>query len=371
MLKNPSSPEMALKVLVVVTSSQRRGAEVEGSELSEQLRHLGADAHVVALAASDQASRLEVEELGTRRLGLGTLWALRRQARRFDVVVAYGSSTLTACAFALAGTGVPFVYRSIGDPARWVRGRLHRLVWTKLYRRADRIVALWPGGQQRIRDLFGIDEDRVEVIPNARNERLFLPATADGRAAARDLLGIPADQPVAAIIGSLSEEKQVAHAIEAIARLPHVVLVVAGDGPLRHQLELHAGRVASGRVKFLGNVEDVRPVLHACDVLVMTSRTEGMPGVVIEAGLCGIPTVAPAIGAIGSLVVHEKTGMIIESTSPEVVAQAIESLMQFAGPAGAAARDRVAAECSWTSVAPQWVTCLEVAAKARVRHASS
>jgi glycosyltransferase involved in cell wall biosynthesis len=133
------------------------------------------------------------------------------------------------------------------------------------------------------------------------------------------------DAPVAAMIGSLSEEKQVGHAIEAIARLPDLVLLVAGDGPLRAELEVHAERVAPGRVRFLGNVDDVRTVLHACDVLVMTSRTEGMPGAVIEAGLCGIPTVAPAIGAMESLVIHDKTGMITESTSPEVVARMIET----------------------------------------------
>lgn len=349
----------ALRVLIVVTSSQRRGAQIEGTELSKHLCQLGLDAQTVALTKGDGGGRLDIETLGTRTLGLGTLRSLRRRSLGFDVVVAYGSSTLTACALALAATGVPFVYRSIGDPARWVRGRLHRMVWTRFYQRADRIVALWPGGERSVRELFGIDPDRVLVIPNARDDREFLPATAEEVSEARNRLGLPADAPVAAIIGSLSEEKQVERAIEAIARLSDVVLVVAGDGPLRGELEEHARRVAPGRVRFLGNIDDVRSILHACDVLVMTSRTEGMPGAVIEAGLCGIPTVAPAIGAMESLVIHEKTGMIIESTSPEVVARAIEALLPTAAVAGAAAREHLEAQCSWTSVAPQWANCLE------------
>jgi len=368
-LNGPTS-EPGVRVLIVVTSAQRRGAEIEGFELSKHLCELGLDAHAVALATSDSTSRLDLEVLGTKPLGIDTLRALRRRALGFDVVVAYGSSTLTACALALAGTGVPFVYRSIGDPARWLRDRLHRMVWTCFYRRADRVVALWPGGERSIRDLFGVSADRIQVIPNARDDRAFAPATTDDRTVARERLGVPADAPVAAIIGSLSEEKQVGHAIEAIARLRDVVLVVAGDGPLRVELEEHAERLAPGRVRFLGNVDDVQTVLHASDVLVMTSRTEGMPGAVIEAGLCGIPTVAPAIGAMESLVIHEKTGMITESTTPEDVARAIEALLPIAALAGAAARNHLEAECSWTSVAPQWVDCLQSLAAASAAPAS-
>jgi hypothetical protein len=62
-------------VLIVVTSSQRRGAEIEGSELSEQLCRLGVNARVVALATSDPATRLDLEELGTSRIGVSTLRA--------------------------------------------------------------------------------------------------------------------------------------------------------------------------------------------------------------------------------------------------------------------------------------------------------
>ena len=246
-----------MRVLIVVTSSQRRGAEIEGAELSKQLGDLGMEARTVALCVGDPTSRLDLEVLGTRTLDVRTLRALRRGARGVDVVVAYGSSTLSACALALVGTGVPFVYRSIGDPARWMRGRIHRMVWTGLYRRAERIVVLWPGGERSVRQLFGIDAERVEIIPNARDSRRFAPPTDAERSAARDRLGVDAETPVAAILGSLSEEKQVDRAIDAIAELPDVNLLVGGDGPLRRDLDERAARVAPGRIRFLGNVGDV------------------------------------------------------------------------------------------------------------------
>ena len=111
------------------------------------------------------------------------------------------------------------------------------MIWTQLYRRADRIVALWPGGERSIRELFGIDADRVQVIPNARDEQEFRPATIAERREARDRLIVAPDAPLVAVIGSLSEEKQVDRAIDAIAQLTKAMLVIAGDGPLRAELE--------------------------------------------------------------------------------------------------------------------------------------
>ena len=99
------------------------------------------------------------------------------------------------------------------------------------------------------------------------------------------------DPPIA-FIGTLSGEKRIDLAIAAIAKLPDHVLVVAGDGPLRHEAERQAAAEAPGRVMFLGEVRDVIPILHAVDAVVITSEAEGMPGVAIEAALCGLPVVA-------------------------------------------------------------------------------
>ena len=94
-----------LNVLIVVTSTDRRGAEVEGSQLAEELRVRGHVAKCVALAPG-QSSGLAVEALGPTARSPRTLRALRRRAHSSDVVVAYGSSTLPACAIALLGARV-------------------------------------------------------------------------------------------------------------------------------------------------------------------------------------------------------------------------------------------------------------------------
>ena len=75
--------------------------------------------------------RIDVPLLGKKPLGWRTLRELRRRAKDVDVVIAYGSTTLPACAISMLGLSTPFLYRSIGDPDRVDTQRLassaHRL----------------------------------------------------------------------------------------------------------------------------------------------------------------------------------------------------------------------------------------------------
>lgn len=286
--------ERPLRVLVVVASDQRRGAEIQGMTLVDRLATLGVEASVTALAPAGSSPRLDVVCLGDRPLSPGTLRALRRAAQRCDVVVAHGSTTLPACAVALAAAGVPFVYRSIGDPAAWVRGDLHRRRTGVLMRRAAAVVTLWPDAADAIHRLYRVPRARVAVIPNPP---AVLPVALD-RAAARSRFGLPEHGPVVAVVGSLTDEKRVDRAIGVVARLPHVHLLVVGDGPRRDELVGLAAESLVGRHTFTGRIADVENAYTAADLLLLTSSTEGFPGVVMEAAVSGLPSVAPRVGAV-------------------------------------------------------------------------
>src|SRR5258707_9646959 len=107
------------RILHVVASTDRRGAETAAVDLAGALEGLGQSGVVVALAPGD-AGGLDIPVLGPARFSAHGLAGLRRHARRSAGVVAHGSSTLPAVAAVTLGTGVPFVYRSIGDPRAWV-----------------------------------------------------------------------------------------------------------------------------------------------------------------------------------------------------------------------------------------------------------
>ncbi|MDQ1510124.1 MAG: hypothetical protein QOG50_1968, partial [Actinomycetota bacterium] len=283
---------LAIEILQVVTSTDRRGAEVFAVELGDALSARGWDVRTVALAGGTGGSRLELPILGGNPFGVATLRALRAEARRARVVIAHGSRTLPACALALLATRVPFVYRNIGDPTYWSpRGLRH--LRTKLFlSRATAVVALTPEAATTLRDRYRVPDRKLTVIPTAASAARHPPATTEVRQAARSSLGIPADAPVAAVIGALSREKGVDVAIDAAALLPKVHLVVAGDGPERAALEAASTRDAAGRVHFIGALIDPSPAFDAADIVLLPSRTEGLPAVLIEAGLRGLPAVA-------------------------------------------------------------------------------
>jgi glycosyltransferase involved in cell wall biosynthesis len=333
------------RVMIVTASARRRGAELQATQLSTELRRRGASLVLAALTGAGGAMALPMTVLGRRRLGPSTLRRLRRAAHDVDVVIAYGSSTLPACVIALAGSGTPFVYRNISDPGYWVRNRLHRAVTGFQYRRAAMVVALWPGAATAVARLFRVRSERIVVIPNARDPRAFRPPTAGERDRARESLEL-GDRPTIAFVGSISREKRPELAIAAISRMPGYVLVVVGDGPLRAEAQQQASAEAPGRVMFLGEVGEVIRVLHAVDAVVITSEAEGMPGVAIEAAMCGVPVVATDAGALS-----EMPGVQIVERDPASLAEALTGVIGQPAPSEVS-------EFGWPKVADRWVELL-------------
>lgn len=348
--------ERALRVLVVLASNARRGAEIEGDRLAKELMQVGVHAKAVALAVGGaDGARLDVPVLGPAPLSVRTFRALRREASAFDVVLAYGSTTLPACALGLAGARRPFVYRSIGDPAQWLRGRLHRWRTGFFMRRAAMVVPLWAEAGVSIQQLYGVPSTRVLVVPNARSADEFCPPAVGERSAARDHFEVADHETLAVVVGSLTDEKRVELAIRAVASLSGARLLVVGGGPCRSELERLGRELLGDRVTFTGALDDVRSVYHAADVLVLPSRTEGMPGVVVEAGLVGVPVAACDVGALRWLLAHGVRGALVPaSAGPAEMAGAI-TVASGTPPS----EHHLASTCSWDAVVTAWRTVLE------------
>lgn len=308
------------RVLHVIASRARRGAEVFAVDLADALSAHGWPGRVLAVEPGSHVD-LDVPSAAARWPSTQGLRALRAAARDVDVVVAHGSTSLPAMALALAGTPTPFVYRTIGDPTYWARS-LVAAAWVGIaMRRAAAVVALWPAARHELVRRHRLAPERVVVLPTAVDATRFRPADDERRNRCRQAFGVPADaHPVVAVVAALSPEKDVGLVVAALAHLGDAAFVlVAGDGPERHALEEQA---KGGRVRFLGNVDAVPDVLAAADVLALTSRTEGLPAVVIEALLAGVPVVAPPTGAVPEIVTPGN-GVLLGGRDPGDVATAI------------------------------------------------
>lgn len=342
------------RALQLVTSANRRGAEVFAVDLAHGLAQLDVPVDTVALGPGSGVAPLNIEVLGRRSRSLRTTAHLRRRVRDAAVVVAHGSATLPSAALGLWGTGVPFVYRSIGDIARWASNPVRSGRVRLFLRQADVVVALWEQAANDIVDRFGVPRERVQIIPNGVAAERFAPADPTRRRQHRAALGLPQGLPLAAYVGSLTPEKDVATSIEAVANLPNMHLAVVGNGPERQRLQALARVRAPGRVRFLGAVDDISSVLASADVLVLTSLTEGQPAVLIEGGMAGLPSVATDVGGVGSVVVDGVTGYLVPPRTPRAVAEGLEAVMERTEEMGSAARQHSLEAFSLDRVARRW-----------------
>jgi glycosyltransferase involved in cell wall biosynthesis len=304
-----------------------------------------------------------VTTLGPSRRHWNTLLALRRRLREFDVVVAHGSTTLPVCALATLGTETPFVYRQVSDMLFWAPTRPRRARARLALGRAARVVALWGGAAEVLRERFGVPANRIAVVPNGVDGDHFRPVAAGPRSTMRTRLGLDPGRSVVAYVGALVPEKGVEVAVDAVAALDGVQLLVVGSGSERTSLELRAGRAAPGRVVFTGSVADVRDAYAAADLVILPSRGgDSMPAVLIEAALMGVPAVASRAQAIPDIVVDGETGALVDQVTSRAFAGAIGALLADSGrlhELGPRARAHCLDRFDLAVVTDQWLDVLE------------
>lgn len=344
------------RVLHVVSSTDRRGAEIFGLQLHEAMRRRGWDSNIVALAGGG-GSGLEIECLGSSRRHPSTLLALRKRAVGYSVVVAHGSTTLPACAVSLAAGGPPFVYRNIGDPHHWVTTPGRRLRVALLLRRAELVVALTTTTAERMQSMYRLEPDRLTVIPTGVPLEDFPPATPKRRAEGRRHLGVPQDVPLVLYLGALEAVKRVGDIVEAIHGLGDVHLVIAGDGAERDRLSSLA-LASSERIRIVGPTCDPGLFLAAADVVVLASETEGLPGVLVEAGMVGVPVVATDVGFVGDIVTDDAFGTLVRPNDITALSEAIRQRLLRQAPLPGNVSQRLRQQFGLEHVVTAWQEAL-------------
>lgn len=361
-----------MRVLHIVATARRRGAEVFAGDLVVALNGAGVDQQVVVLDGHGPRGVEFDAPVGYLRGGAhgwrvhpGTIAALRGRAGRWrpDVVQAHGGEPLLHAV--LAGVAAPIVYRKIGAVhPRFLRGAL-RTVYAGMLRRADRVVAVAEAMRREVVDVFGLPGSRVRTIPHAVDSRRVAPTR--GREGMRAQLGIPPGAPAIVSLGALTWEKDPLAALSAaaptLADHPDAVHVFVGDGPMRERLEAQIrARDLQGRVRLLGVRDDVGDLLAACDVLLLSSRIEGLPGCIVEAGMLGVPAAAFAVAGVPEVVADGETGLLAPAGDVARLGDRLRTLIDdpvLRRRLGDAARRRCGSEFEIGDVAPRYLEVYE------------
>lgn len=153
------------------------------------------------------------------------------------------------------------------------------------------------------------------------------PAAAD-RAAALAEWGLSPDRPLAIAVGRLTEQKGHATAVDALALVPDLSLVVVGEGPLHADLWTRAERLGVGdRFVLAGARADARALLAAADVALLPSRWEGHPLVALEAMAAGVPLVAASVRGIRELLTPGRDALLVPPGDPGALAGAVGRIL--------------------------------------------
>jgi glycosyltransferase involved in cell wall biosynthesis len=193
----------------------------------------------------------------------------------------------------------------------------------------------------------GCPRDKMVLIPNGVREDALRPP--GDPAVKRRELGLPPEARVVGAVSRLAWKKGIRHLVDATPRIlesvPEARVVVAGDGPLRAELEgLAAALGVRDRVLFLGSRPDTVELMAAFDVFVLPSVVEGMSNALLEAMAVGRPVVATDVGGNPEVVVDGSTGLIVPPGDAERLAASIRKLLEapeLAVDMGAAGRQRV------------------------------
>ena len=174
-----------------------------------------------------------------------------------------------------------------------------------------------------------VPSDRVTVIPHGIDASRFPQANAAQRLAARQSLGLNAEDVVALYVGRLDYPKNVKWMLDfaaaAVARVPNLRVVLAGGGPEEAALRTETmARDLQKRVKFTGHLDNPLPAYQAADALLLPSLREGFSLVTAEAMSVGVPVLRTRTSGSEELIVEGVTGRSIPIERDAFIAAAIE-----------------------------------------------
>ncbi len=290
------------------------------------------------LADEFRAAGIGVARVARSRRGVDPVLILRlaRWLRRHDAELVHTHNRMALIYGAPAGrlAGARMVHTKHGKNPKGGT----RLAAGKLAARCvDAFVAVSPVTATVARERNEVDERRLMVIQNGVELGRFHP-DASARARVRRELGIAADAWVVGTVGRVAAEKNQALLVRAMAPLvgPDVRLIIAGDGPLMAQLSALVDTLGvAGFVHLLGVRRDVPEILNALDVFALSSDTEGLPLVVLEAMATGLPVVSTSVGGIPAVLDDGQTGFLVPARDEAALRDRVAALT--ADPAGSRA----------------------------------
>jgi len=313
-----------MRCLIVVPSLRRAGAETQAIDLANGLASRGHSTHVFSfMTGTDQRNRLDRAvkfhyHLRKQKYSIEYIAKLTRliDEEQIDVIhCVIQHSALVSWIAAKLSKRMPPLVAAIHTTINYdVKSELaDRLLYRHVLNRAASVVFVCKHQQEHWLEKYQSLSARSVVVYNGIDAKRF---NSEGFALAghelRNRLAIDQDMFMFCCIAAFRPEKGHDLLVKAFAGLPqHAVLVLAGDGIVRSKIEKLVKQLAvTERVKLLGNLSDVRPLLAASDASILASTAETFSMAMLESLAMRTPVIAPHIGGLSEAIVDGETGML-------------------------------------------------------------
>jgi len=332
-----------MRILHIISSGGMYGAEAVILNLSRTLNQQG-HASIIGIFCNSSNPNLQLHERSLAEGIESHLISCNGQIDRTvpasiralatitkaDLIHAHGYKADVYAYVALRNSALPLV----STCHTWYDD--NRLVW--LYGVIDRrvlrhfaaVVAVSDDVRQRLLD-SGVAANRIHFIRNGIDLRPFTNAIPSLRH-----LAVQPDGLLIGWVGRLTYDKGPDLFLRAIAQLrpefPDARYILVGEGPYRPQVERLISDLALGEVvHLLGQRSDMPAVYASCDLMVSSSRQEGLPMAILEGMASSLPWVAPSVGAI-PLAVHDgQNGTLIPPENVDILANSMARMMRDSG----------------------------------------
>lgn len=329
-----------MRVLHIISSGGMYGAESVILNMSRTLNE-GPHHSTLGVFLNSSKPNLQLHESAARegidshlipcegRLDRTAIRLIRKLAAEADadVVHAHGYKADMYAYFALRGSGIPLVSTCHTWYDHDPKDRFFGIVDRLILRSYASVVAVSEGVREQLLRA-GVRADKISIIPNGIDLRAFDHASA----VLKDEFGW-SDCQLVGLVGRLSTEKGVDVFLAAVPlvleQLPGTKFVVVGDGPDRAMLDALVDRLGiSGSVRMLGRRDDMPAVYASLDLMVSSSRREGLPMAILEGMASRLPLIATPVGGVPMVVLHDRTGVLVPAEDAAILATTITTLLR-------------------------------------------
>lgn len=289
--------------------------EDEG-ELAEEVRQKGVPLHVFS-----------------RKPGLDfrLIWDLARLFRKqkFDVVHTHNQASHFYGCLAARLARVPVVINTEHSRHMIVGYKRRQLEKRLLAMLTDRMVSVSDELYQASIGVDGVPRKKCGVILNGVDINKF--ESASSPTPSRNKLNLPATARIVSIVARLHPIKNHALLIQAIGHvrecIPDILLIVIGDGEARNDLMKLADSLGlAEHILFLGNRRDIPELLHLSEVMVLCSKSEGLPLVLLEGMAAKRPVIITSGANRAGLIVHDRNGLVSKDDPIDLAEKIVQIL---------------------------------------------